>query len=651
MLEVCTRMNELLDVVVVHYYHALDSNEEHEYRRLLNQVFDRHDLTDEERARIVVLQREQAAASRTGTQVNQDRKGRISVVITEFERVKVMIDLYRGVLLTFQRFVKELQHEKPMVHLLHVEMVALVRELLSKFMTPKTIPLSHKELLKVDVRNRDLQLSNKRLSVGQFCYSALNKARVERKVWVKHIYDSLREGYMKSAEFLQKNLPLDNSILTSLSALTPALIQSDAVVGAFTTIGEALPNVVPPEEIGQLVEECRAYQMDADMLLHLPSYIEGDCRVDVDWWSHVVSLRNAERDVRYPTLGKLVKAVLSIFTGPLVEGSFNLMDDLLESDRCSMNVETYESLTVIKSTLKARDWTASTMNIDQPLRRSCLSSFLNYQLHLKKKKETTQALKQKRLNEAARMLSSKEANKLAQQARKIKRPAKSSSAQASISSAQASTSSAHKALLKKTTPALLCGSHLLYSSNHLLCSQGPPKKENTTPACTSLHLLCSQGPPEKEKTTPACTSHHLLCSTGPPEKQATPALLCGSHLLCSSNHLLSSTGPPKKETTTPACTSLHLLCSTGPPEKQATPALLCVLCSRLHLLCSSLFCTSLLCTNHHLLYSSLLLLWSTGPGKQTPPTFLYASLPIICTNIFFSSFLSIQGFIKQKESF
>lgn len=46
-----------------------------------------------------------------------------------------------------------------MVHLLHVEMVALVSELLSKFMKPKAILLSAKEILKVDVQSRDLQLS------------------------------------------------------------------------------------------------------------------------------------------------------------------------------------------------------------------------------------------------------------------------------------------------------------------------------------------------------------------------------------------------------------------------------------------------------------------------------------------------------------
>ncbi|KAL7850046.1 hypothetical protein SRHO_G00193950 [Serrasalmus rhombeus] len=98
MLEVCNRVNELLDVLVVHYYHVLDPNEEHKYRRLLYQVFERHELTVEEKARIQVLQQEQAAVSRSGTQVNQDRKGRISVLFTEFERMKVMIDLYRGIL-------------------------------------------------------------------------------------------------------------------------------------------------------------------------------------------------------------------------------------------------------------------------------------------------------------------------------------------------------------------------------------------------------------------------------------------------------------------------------------------------------------------------------------------------------------------------
>lgn len=131
---------------------------------------------------------------------------------------------------------------------------------------------------------------------------------------------------------------------------------SDSICGAFITLGEALPNVVAPEEIGQLEEEIRAYQIDVDLVTCAQNYIEEEGRGDVDWWSRVVSMKNPERGVRFPILGQLVKALLSIFTGPLVEGSFNLMDDILEADRCSMNVETYESLAIVKSMIKARQW-------------------------------------------------------------------------------------------------------------------------------------------------------------------------------------------------------------------------------------------------------------------------------------------------------
>lgn len=39
-------------------------------------------------------------------------------------------------------------------------------------------------------------------------------------------------------------------------------------------------------------------------------------------------------------LGKLVKAVLSLLTGPLIDGLFNIMDDIVENDRGRFNIET-----------------------------------------------------------------------------------------------------------------------------------------------------------------------------------------------------------------------------------------------------------------------------------------------------------------------
>lgn len=149
-----------------------------------------------------------------------------------------------GILSTFQVFLKKLQHEKPMLHVLHVEMVLLVRELLSKFIKPEAISLSVKSLLKLDLQNRDLQYPDKGLSVGRFSLFALNKARVEKKPWVQKVYSSLREDYIKAATFLLKNLPLNNYIISSLSALAPSLILDESVQAAVNTLGRALPNAV-----------------------------------------------------------------------------------------------------------------------------------------------------------------------------------------------------------------------------------------------------------------------------------------------------------------------------------------------------------------------------------------------------------------------
>lgn len=111
------------------------------------------------------------------------------------------------------------------------------------------------------------------------------------------------------------------------------------------------------------------------------------------------------------------------------------MDDILESDRCRMNVETY-NLAIIKSTLKARKWTASTLSIDHPLRSSCLASYKTYQLHLKEKKAKEQEMKEKRMSEAIRIRSAAVANRIVCQARKSKGPAKDCPKQHSSSSGQ-----------------------------------------------------------------------------------------------------------------------------------------------------------------------------------------------------------------------
>ncbi|XP_062386970.1 unconventional myosin-XV [Sardina pilchardus] len=251
----------------------------------------------------------------------------------DFSKLTAMIDLYRGILPSFQVFLKRLQHEKPMLHVLHVEMVMLVRDVLSKFMKPEAIPLDVKGLLKLDIQNQDLQYPNKLLSVGKFSHFAVNKARVEKKPWVQELYTSLRGGYTKAAAFLLKNLPLSNIIISSLSALSPSLIQDQHMLNAYSTLAKALPNAISTDELGQLDEEVRAYQTDLDLVDKGKGFDDDAARIDADWWREIFLMKTPEGSIRFPVLGKLVRALLSLFTGPLVEGSFNIMDDIIEKDR------------------------------------------------------------------------------------------------------------------------------------------------------------------------------------------------------------------------------------------------------------------------------------------------------------------------------
>ena len=60
------------------------------------------------------------------------------------------------------------------------------------------------------------------------------------------------------------------------------------------------------------------------------------------WWAIIFDSN------KYPTLSKIIKAALSIFTGPQVESSFTMMHDIITPRASRMSVETYSSYMSVK---------------------------------------------------------------------------------------------------------------------------------------------------------------------------------------------------------------------------------------------------------------------------------------------------------------
>ena len=50
----------------------------------------------------------------------------------------------------------------------------------------------------------------------------------------------------------------------------------------------------------------------------------------------------------------LISALMSIFSGPLIESTFNIMDDIVEKDRSKLTVENYEAVAIVKTSLKRK---------------------------------------------------------------------------------------------------------------------------------------------------------------------------------------------------------------------------------------------------------------------------------------------------------
>ncbi|GAA6081357.1 uncharacterized protein LOC116222886 [Tachysurus ichikawai] len=79
----------------------------------------------------------------------------------------------------------------------------------------------------------------------------------------------------------------------------------------------------------------------------LPTFTDGDDIVS--WWASVFETG------KYPGQSQAVKAALSIFHGPLVESSFNLMGDIIDPRRTSMSITTFSSIQTVKYSLMSRN--------------------------------------------------------------------------------------------------------------------------------------------------------------------------------------------------------------------------------------------------------------------------------------------------------
>ncbi|KAI0241756.1 hypothetical protein LSAT2_019618 [Lamellibrachia satsuma] len=129
---------------------------------------------------------------------------------------------------------------------------------------------------------------------------------------------------------------------------------------ALLTLPKLISNVVSKIDVARYDREVRDYQVDQ----RLPN---AACAID-EWWTAV------EGEGKYPNLTKMALAVLTCFHGPLVEGSFNIMGDVVGGRNFRVELPTYSDLETVKyrlgmerSSEQTRDAAIKLLAVDNPV--------------------------------------------------------------------------------------------------------------------------------------------------------------------------------------------------------------------------------------------------------------------------------------------
>lgn len=375
-------------------------------------ILKKKNMSAAEKVRLVEVQNQIQASKSLSEETSSRRNIILLSLFHQLQKLLVYITLYRGVLPKFESYIKLFQKEEPLLHTQHQRMFQLTREFLVLFMKPEEVPQhSVRRLLRVSTHDEKLQVSRRNLFVGKFCFSELQKVRQEKAkhTWLDAFYVELREGYQAAAKYLLEKLPLNNEALKLVSSLDPELRKMETTFTGLENLARLVPNVVSSEESGVLHDELRTYVADPAVNHLAQLYSDkkkmasknseiSSPRLDTDWWCVIAKMNE------YPVLSRLALACMTIFSGPLVEGSFNIMDDIITDDRASLAVENYDALAHVKYTLRAAGSKSDTMIVTAHMKKRCNAAHKTYKEHIRQVKAKAALERQARIDTAMRNL-------------------------------------------------------------------------------------------------------------------------------------------------------------------------------------------------------------------------------------------------------
>ncbi|GFR86306.1 connexin 27.5 [Elysia marginata] len=240
----------------------------------------------------------------------------------------------------FQPFLVENQCDAPQVHRLHQSMARLLRDVLTKFVSPSA--MSNKLAYEVDFTLKYNLKSDKELLIGdaarQFIKNKSENGLKEHRI--KEFYLNVVEYYKAAASYLKNNLPFESPVLQHMKICSPSELPKDGVIStSVPTLLEHFPCLLPAG-----ASKNALYDQLADLQCTDLSEFSSVSRQD-DFWAAVLA-QHKER------FGLACKFLLSLLTIPHssahCERVFSCIRKTKTVFRPSLKENTLEALMVLK---------------------------------------------------------------------------------------------------------------------------------------------------------------------------------------------------------------------------------------------------------------------------------------------------------------
>ena len=322
----------LLDTYTIFYFSFIkDKKEAETYRPIYQEVLRRKNVSAES---LEQLQNFKVELSKR--RMTKDGKERINdKLFYERRKTKMLLSIYAATLQILKEYTLLFQGKDPMIHIIHDEQTRLLREFLGYFIKPEKLPKGSKKLVALNLELKDNWLPESEMFMGRTARKVVQKSNIKDYI-VKDVLDRLSQAYVNCATKLQQRMPVNNQLLKTLSAIDPSARGHSLTLRYLLNLPTLMTNVFAEDEETAYEKEVHLYNSDPT----LPEFGTNK-RVD-HWWAAITD---------YPLLRKIVLAALTCFHGPLVEGCFNLMGDVLDAKSCRLGIDSLNAIQTIKSHL------------------------------------------------------------------------------------------------------------------------------------------------------------------------------------------------------------------------------------------------------------------------------------------------------------